>query len=283
MTGNTAAGPKADKLPAVKLCDLFLDYSQKHHAADTFALYKFFLASFCKKHGRLPAKTVVPFHVNSGIDSKPTWKGSRRHAALAVKRAFAWADEQGLLSPSPLKGLDVEPGNRRTRVLTRAEQAEILAAIKDQSFREFVAAMLATGCRPSEVARVTAAAVNLELGAWVLAEHKTRKKTGKPRVIYLSPEMLALTRRLMAAFPEGPLFRGPRVKKPNTRNGIRCQGKRTHLLRNSRSTSSRKESSHPALSRLFLMPMSASAFFNMANAIFRTSDMFSGAWPSRSR
>ena len=226
MSGQPDPRPKAENLPAVKVCDLFLDHSQKHHAPGTFAGYKFFLKSFCGRHGRQPAKAVVPFHVNSWLDSKPTWKGSRRHAALAVKRAFAWADKQGLLSPSPLKGLEVEAGNRRTRVLTRDEQAAILAEIKDRPFREFVTALLATGCRPSEVARVTAADVNLDLGVWVLATHKTFKKTGKPRVIYLTPEMLELTRRLMAEFPEGPLFRGPRGKKPYSRNGIRCRFKR---------------------------------------------------------
>ena len=61
------------------------------------------------------------------------------------------------------------------------------------------------------------------------------------------------------------------------------QGKRTHLPRKSRRTRSRKSSSHPAWSRLFLMPILSFAFFNIANAIFRTTDRFSGAWPSRNR
>jgi integrase/recombinase XerC len=86
--------------------------------------------------------------------------------------------------------------------------------------------MLDTGCRPGEVARVTAADANPDLGVWVLAKHKTAKKTGKPRVIFLTPAMVDLTRRLMAAHPDGPLFRGPRGAKPFTRNGIRCRFRR---------------------------------------------------------
>src|SRR5262249_39794474 len=100
---------------------------------------------------------------------------------------------------------------------------QILAAIRDQSFRDFVFAMQETGCRPGEVARVCAEHVNLDLGVWVLPTHKTSKKTGKPRVIYLTPPMVELTRRLMAAHPEGHLFRGPRNKQPYTRNGVRCR------------------------------------------------------------
>ena len=86
--------------------------------------------------------------------------------------------------------------------------------------------MSETGCRPSEVCRVTAADVNLEVGVWVLHRHKTGKKTGKPRVVYLTPVMVEMSRRLMLATPDGPIFRGPRGKKPFTRNGVRCRFRR---------------------------------------------------------
>jgi hypothetical protein len=55
--------------------------------------------------------------------------------------------------------------------------------------------------------------VNLDLGIWVLTKHKTFHKTGKPRIIYLNEEMVKLTRKLVAMYPEGPLFRGPISKK----------------------------------------------------------------------
>ena len=74
---------------------------------------------------------------------------------------------------------------------------------------------------------------------------------------------------------------------PNSASAPPCvvvlQGKRAHLPRKSRRTCSRNASSQPAFSRLFLMPIWAVAFFNMASAILRTTDMFSGACPSRSR
>jgi integrase len=77
-----------------------------------------------------------------------------------------------------------------------------------------------------EIASVTAADVNLGLGIWTLTNHKTARKTGKPRIVYLTPSMIELTKRLMAMHPEGPLFRGPRGKRPFTRNGIRCRFRR---------------------------------------------------------
>jgi integrase len=83
-------------------------------------------------------------------------------------------------------------------------------------------ALSETGCRPGEISAVTAADVNLELGVWVLKAHKTGKKTGKPRVVYLTEAMVALTRKLMAKNPTGPLFLNYR-KKPWNRNAIRCR------------------------------------------------------------
>lgn len=218
--------PGPDRIATALVCDLFLEHSLKNHEPDTFRLYKHFLQSFCDAHGRLPAAEIKPFHVTRWLDDHPKWKASRRHAALAPKRAFAWADKQGLLSPSPLRSLAVEPNNRRDRVLTTVEKAELLAAIRDEPFREFVHALMETGCRPGEVARVTAADVNLDVGVWVFTKHKTAKKTKKPRVIYLTPAMVELSRKLAAKYPEGALFRGPRNKKPFTRNGIRCRFRR---------------------------------------------------------
>jgi integrase len=85
--------------------------------------------------------------------------------------------------------------------------------------------MQETGCRPGEVAAVTAEQVDLKLGVWVFDEHKTAHKTGKPRVVYLSPAVLDLTRTLVVRYPTGPLFRG-RGGRPFTRNGIRCRFRR---------------------------------------------------------
>ena len=71
--------------------------------------------------------------------------------------------------------------------------------------------------------KLTAADVNLEYGVWILQQHKTRQKTGKPRIVYLTQAMVELTKRLIAKYPSGPLFRGPRGGKPFTSNGIRCR------------------------------------------------------------
>jgi integrase len=226
MATDPANLPKPEKIAVALICDLFLDHSQKHHNPETYANYKHFLQSFSEAYGRDLAAELKPFHVTRWLDAHPSWKGGRRHAVIAVRRAFSWADQQGILSPNPLRTLKADRVKRRTRVLTKPELAEILAAIRDRPFREFMQAMLETGCRPSEVARVTAANVDLSLGVWMFDEHKTAKKTHRPRVIYLTPAMVDLSRKLVALYPEGPLFRGPRGKVAFTRHNIRCRFRR---------------------------------------------------------
>jgi integrase len=194
----------------------------------TYWWYRSYLQSFCDTYGHLQALKVKPIHVSRWLDANPGWKTSRRCAIVALKRAYNWADDEGLIDENPLKRVKRPPNKRRERIPTLEERQQILAAIKDEPFREFVFAMQETGARPGEVRKVTAAHFSEEHGTWVLPEHKTKKKTGKPRVIYLTPAMIDLTRKLSKQWPEGPIFRGPKRKgcKPYSRNAIRCRFRR---------------------------------------------------------
>ncbi len=226
MAADPAAIPKTDELRVCQVFDLFLDYSEKHHKPETYRGYRDFLQDFSEMYGTLLARELKPLHVTRWLDAHLGWKGSRRNAVVAVKRSFNWADTEGLLQPNPIKNVKKPPQHRRDRILTPEERREILNNIVDRQFREFVFAMTETGARPGEVRKVTAANVNLELGVWSFAEHKTVKRVGRPRVVFLTPAMVELSSKLMAAYPDGPLFRGPRGKKPFSRNAVRCRFRR---------------------------------------------------------
>jgi integrase len=195
----------------------------------TYWWYDSYLQDFCKSHGALKASELKPIHVTRWLDAHPEWTTGRRCAITAVKRPFNWAAEQGVIPSSPIKSVKKPPVPSRARVMTRDERKEILTAIPDEEFRLFVEAMQESGCRPSEVSRVTAADVNLELGVWVLHRHKTSKKTGQPRVVYLTPRLAEITKHLMEKHPDGALFRGPRSGKPFGMHGICSRFRRLRL------------------------------------------------------
>jgi integrase len=223
MAADPTTVPKADEIRVCQVCDLFLQWSEKHHKPDTFRWYGYFLQSFCDAAGTLKAAELRPFNVTRWIDGHDDWHGGRRNAVVCVKRAFNWAAAEGIIADNPIKSVKKPQQKARSRTVTAAEKREILDAIKDRQFREFVFAMQETGARPGELRRVTAANVNLELGVIALGEHKTAHRTGRPRIIYLTRAMIDLLRRLTSLHPEGPLFRGPLSKRGFSSNGVRCR------------------------------------------------------------
>src|SRR5262249_44851072 len=58
----------------------------------------------------------------------------------------------------------------------------------DRAFRRFLVFLKFTGCRPGEAASMRWADVRFEEGSVVLQEHKTARKTGRPRIIPLVPK-----------------------------------------------------------------------------------------------
>lgn len=195
-----------------KIADMFLDFSQKNHSPDTYKHYRCMLNRFCTHVGktRLVAE-LKNHHVTAFMDAYRHWSESTRAAAVAVILAcLNWAVEEGYLSSHPLARLKRGRYERRERILTDAERDALFAAVKDPAFRHFLRFIELTGCRPfSEAAKITAQDVNVGQGVITLKEHKNRKRTGKPRFIYLSPSARELVAALLVLNPTGPLFRNP--------------------------------------------------------------------------
>ncbi len=219
--GNTVQTGKP--LHVEEVCDLYLEWSKRHNDPETYQWNQTYLQSFCDLHGGRKVTDLKPFHVTKWLDAHPRWRpATRRTVVGAIKRVFNWCETEGYLAVNPLKAVKKEPRQRRERTLTVEERQHILGAARGKAFREFLHALQETGCRPSEIRKVTAANVHFEAAVWLFRHHKTSKKTGRPRVVYLTPAMLDLTRKLVERNPQGPLFRNSRGL-PWTRNAIRCR------------------------------------------------------------
>src|ERR1700687_2341574 len=130
--------------------------------------------------------------------SKDAWyvQLGKRQISLGKDREEAFERSRELLLHE--RGQNPEPAFRRLTV------AQVFDLFLDWSGRH--QALQETGCHPSEENKVGATNVALAAGLWVLPEHKTKKKTGKPRIVYLTPAMLELSRKLMERFPRGRSF-----------------------------------------------------------------------------
>jgi integrase len=216
---------KPDDSLVAELCVRFIDRSRREHRPATTEWYRAHLQSFIdhdgERFGQMRAADLKPSHVTAWLKTRNLGQSSTRGAITAVKSMLSWACKQGLIAEHPLRNLERPPMGRR-RPLSAREVEAIFAAVKDEEFRDLLTALQLTGARPSEVIAVTAADVRLEEGVWVLEEHKTSGKTGRPRVIYLNRTMVELTRRQMERHPTGPLFRNT-DGVGWTGNAIRCR------------------------------------------------------------
>ena len=117
-----------------------------------------------------------------------------------------WAEEQGYVDRSPLAHMRKPACGRREQVVSRTEYDALLGRTADQQFKDLVTVTWETACRPQESLRVEARHVDLADERWVFPPSESKGKR-TPRVVYLTPVALEVTRRLMREHPEGLLFR----------------------------------------------------------------------------
>lgn len=195
MAGETPHILRPAATRIIAILDLFLEHSHRRNSRRTFEWYRDFLRDFAEKFGMLRVEELKPFHVSRWLDGHPDWDGARWGAITALKRAFNWATDEGLIRDNPIKKVKKPAMRTRSRFLTPDERCSILACYREgDPFRDFLFAMEQTGCRPGEVAVVTADHVHLDNGVWVFDEHKTQSKTGEPRVVILTPPLPCSTR-----------------------------------------------------------------------------------------
>jgi integrase len=209
------------------VCNFFLDFSEKAHAPRTYEWYRDFLEDFCRFAGGLKVGELDAGHVQQWLDKHPDWKGARRGAIVALKRAFNYAHAERKIENNPLRNVKKPPVKARERFVTKGERKQIFENYKQgDPFRDFLFALEHTGARPGEVVAVTSEHVDLRAGVWQFDQHKTAGKTGETRVIILTPALVELTQTLLAKVPPGtPLFRDSKGN-PWNRNSIRCRFRR---------------------------------------------------------
>lgn len=217
--------PAGNRTPVVEVSTLFADHCERHTKSTTYEWYRQYLESFAKSIPRdLTVGALKPFHVTQWLDRHAKWKSNtQRGAVAALKRAFQWAIDEGYIDRSPVASVRKAPAERRETILSADQRKLILAEVSDDQFRDFLTLMMETGARPQEIRILEARHVDVENGVWVLPpnEHKTGRKTRKPRVVYLTPAALAISKRLAERYPAGSLLRNRTVSPgPETRSGV---------------------------------------------------------------
>lgn len=172
------------------------------------------IAPFLAASGDVAVSDLKPHHVTDWLRGQKTWGATTcSDAAASVKRILQWATDDGRIESNPLKTLTMKRGRGRDHIIGRPDFEAILAGVWKQryarrkvtSFRVALIALRMSGCRPSEITRLMIEDCSAD--AWTIREHKNRKKTYRPRTVYLSPCLQTLTKIASRGRADGPVFR----------------------------------------------------------------------------
>lgn len=172
------------------------------------------IAPFLAASGDVAVSDLKPHHVTDWLRGQKTWGATTcSDAAASVKRILQWATDEGRIESNPLKSLAMKKGRPRDHIISRPEFETLLAGVWNQkytwriatSFRSILIALRLSGCRPSEITRLMIEDCSPD--AWTIREHKNRKKTYRPRTVYLSPCLQTLTAIASRGRASGPVLR----------------------------------------------------------------------------
>jgi len=188
------------------IADAFLEWVLHNRSPETYEWYRYRLQRFLDRYPDIRIEDLRPYHVETWADAYNFSVTSKRNYLRSVKRCMKWAKKQGYIDRNPIEDLEVPVAEHREVAVTQEEFERFLGFVPNDAFRDLVIVTWETGCRPQESLRVEARHVDVERQRWVFPKSESKMKR-ITRVIYLTDKAFAITRRLMLAHPEGPLFR----------------------------------------------------------------------------
>lgn len=132
-----------------------------------------------------------------------TWSRSTRRGfvdvALACLKLGGWEQDRKVKKPRKASA-------GAKKVITEPQHLQVLGRAKGD-FREFVRVLWELGCRPGELAQISAELVNWRDAIAILTDHKTAEATGRPRTLYFTDRAMGVLLDQKKKYGSGLLFR----------------------------------------------------------------------------
>lgn len=202
------------------IADAFLSWVSKHRSPETYEWYRYRLQRFVDRYPKLRTAELRPYHVETWADDYCKTVTSRRNYLRSVKRAMKWAKQQGYISNNPIADMEVPSAEHKEVAISQSEFEHFMSFVRNANLADLINVTWLTGCRPQESLIVESRHVDVENQRWVF--HKSESKGKRiSRVVYLNDDAMQITRRMMLAHPEGPIFRNTNGK-PWTTDAVNC-------------------------------------------------------------
>ena len=199
-----APGPGVE---AIEILDAYLDWCQKNKAARTYAWYRENIQKFASAlPDGLRVSDLKPYHLTRAMDGYAHWANNTKHDFIsAVKRAFTWAEAEGLIEKNPLSHVKKPAREAREMAVSQAEYDRVIETIKEPCFRDLIELSWETGARVQELRKIEARFLDLPTGRLVFPPRQAKGKKHH-RVVYLTDRAKEILARLAEAHPSGPLL-----------------------------------------------------------------------------
>ena len=196
-----------------QLIECFLSYCSRHRSPATLAFYRARLKKFCHDFNARELGSLTPLEIDEHLAKAGAGMSdsTRHHDAVALQRLQKFALEHKLLDAPVIGKLEKPRVGQRDRVPTAAETDAILEKASP-AFRLIYLALRQCGARPGELCRATIADIDRAARAIILKDHKTARKTGKPRRIPIGRKFGELLDQAIGTRTEGPVFLSPAGK-----------------------------------------------------------------------
>ena len=153
-----------------------------------------------------------------GLSKAKGGAGTADKSVLILRAAYAWAISERLLKENPCQGVRVAPPNQRETIFGGPDDYrrmfEALAKMEVEcrmrpAIADAIRMLALTGARRGEITGLLWQHVDLTTGRVIIPpkQHKTGRKTGKPRVISLPAEAQAIIARQPSGEPTDYVFR----------------------------------------------------------------------------
>lgn len=202
------------KVTTGQLVEEFLAWCEPRRAASTVRHYQSRLRTFVDRFGKKKFEKIKPLELQKHFDKVNAGKApdTQRSNIVVFETFQKWLIKNGLLKKKIVDKLEKPAGQQRKRIPTDEETAAILEA-GSPAFRLIYRALRQCGARPNELCRATVENIDTENGVIVLHEHKTAKKTGRPRRIGIGEKLKAIIDESLSGRTTGPLFLSPHGKQ----------------------------------------------------------------------
>ena len=172
------------------------------HCPESRADRLYTLGLFAAQLGQLRVTDARPFHLTDFVDAHAGWRSvaTRRKVAGAVRAAFQWAADGERIARNPFARVRYAEAERRPELPDAT--LTMIQRLANKPYELALRWLRLTGCRLSEMCEATWADVDLERGIWTIPRHKSRKITGKTKIVALVGQAVRLLRGMAPAAAE---------------------------------------------------------------------------------